>query len=167
MDLQPKGVFCASLTPLNADLTPDHATFGRHCRYLLDEGCDGIALLGTTGEANSFSAIERRALLESAIKAGIAPSQLLPGTGVTALMETIDLTRHALSLGVTTVVMLPPFYYKDISDDGVYASYSEIVQRIADPRLKIVRSNAPFTEDFLAQRSQLGLLRRAPLGEAI
>jgi 4-hydroxy-tetrahydrodipicolinate synthase len=157
VDLQPKGVFCAALTPLNADLTPDHATFVRHCRYLLDEGCDGIALLGTTGEANSFSATERRALLESAIKAGIAPSQLLPGTGVTALMETIDLTRHALSVGVTTVVMLPPFYYKDISDDGVYASYSEIVQRIADPRLKIVlyhipqMSHQPITHGVIAR----------------
>jgi 4-hydroxy-tetrahydrodipicolinate synthase len=143
VDLQPKGVFCAALTPLNADLTPDLATFARHCRYLLSEGCDGIALLGTTGEANSFSAIERRALLESAVNAGIAPSQLLPGTGVTALTETIDLTRHALALGVTTVVMLPPFYYKDISDDGVYASYSEIVQRIANPRLKIVLYHIP------------------------
>lgn len=143
MDLHPKGVFCAVLTPLNADLTPDFAAFAGHCRYLLDEGCDGIALLGTTGEANSFSGAERRALLESALKAGIAPSQLLPGTGVTALTETIELTRHALSLGVATVVMLPPFYYKDVSDDGVYASYSEIVQRIADPRLKIVLYHIP------------------------
>jgi 4-hydroxy-tetrahydrodipicolinate synthase len=110
---------------------------------VLDEGCDGIALLGTTGEANSFSGMERRALLESAIDAGIAPSQLLPGTGVTALTETVELTRHALSLGVTTVVMLPPFYYKNISDEGVYASYSEIVQRISDPRLKIVLYHIP------------------------
>ncbi|OAF10695.1 dihydrodipicolinate synthase family protein [Bradyrhizobium centrolobii] len=143
MDLHPKGVFCAALTPLNADLTPDLGAFAGHCRHLLDEGCDGIALLGTTGEANSFSGAERRALLESAIKAGVAPSQLLPGTGVTALTETIELTRHALSLGVTTVVMLPPFYYKDISDDGVYACYSEIVQRIADPRLKVVLYHIP------------------------
>jgi 4-hydroxy-tetrahydrodipicolinate synthase len=143
VDIRPKGVFCAALTPLDADLAPDHTVFVQHCRYLLSEGCDGIALLGTTGEANSFSGAERKALLEAAVGAGIAPSQLLPGTGVPALTETVDLTRHALSLGATTVVMLPPFYYKDISDDGLYASYSEVVQRVADPRLKIVLYHIP------------------------
>jgi 4-hydroxy-tetrahydrodipicolinate synthase len=143
VDIRPKGVFCAALTPLDANLAPDHAVFARHCRHLLDEGCDGIALLGTTGEANSFSGTERKALLEAAIASGIAPSQLLPGTGVAALTETVDLTRHALSLGVTTVVMLPPFYYKDVGDDGLYASYSEVIQRVADPRLQIVLYHIP------------------------
>ena len=126
-ELYPTGVFCAALTPLHADLTPDAAAFVRHCRYLLDEGCDGVALLGTTGEANSFSSDERRALLEAAVQGGIAPGKLLPGTGVAAFTETVALTKHALSLGVTTVVMLPPFYYKDVSDEGVFAAYSEIV----------------------------------------
>jgi 4-hydroxy-tetrahydrodipicolinate synthase len=143
MDIRPNGVFCAALTPLDADLAPDHAVFAKHCRHLLDEGCDGIALLGTTGEANSFSGAERKALLEAAVGAGIAPSKLMPGTGVPALTETVDLTRHALSLGITTVVMLPPFYYKDITDDGLYASYSEVVQRLGDPRLKIVLYHIP------------------------
>ena len=143
MDIRPNGVFCAALTPLDADLAPDHAVFAKHCRHLLDEGCDGIALLGTTGEANSFSGAERKALLEAAVGAGIAPSQLMPGTGVPALTETVDLTRHALSLGITTVVMLPPFYYKDITDDGLYASYSEVVQRLGDPHLKIVLYHIP------------------------
>ena len=143
MDVRPKGVFCAALTPLNADLSPNHAVFVEHCRRLLAQGADGIALLGTTGEANSFSVAERKALLESAVGAGIDPSRLLPGTGVSAFTETIELTRHALSLGVTTVVMLPPFYYKDITEDGMFASYSEIVQRIADPRLRIVLYHIP------------------------
>lgn len=143
MDIQPKGVFCAALTPLDADLAPDHAVFAQHCRYLLGEGCDGIALLGTTGEANSFSSGERKALIESVVKAGVSPTQLLPGTGVAALTETVELTRHALSLGVTTVVMLPPFYYKDISEEGLYASYSEVIQRVADARLKVVLYHIP------------------------
>ncbi|MCP3470838.1 dihydrodipicolinate synthase family protein [Bradyrhizobium sp. CCGUVB1N3] len=143
MDVQPKGVFCAALTPLDADLAPDHAVFVKHCLRLLSEGCDGIALLGTTGEANSFSASERKALIESVVRAGIAPSKLLPGTGVPALTETVELTRHALSLGVTTVVMLPPFYYKDITDEGLYASYSEVIQRVADVRLKVVLYHIP------------------------
>jgi 4-hydroxy-tetrahydrodipicolinate synthase len=136
-------VFSAALTPLDAGLAPDHARVVAHCRYLLEEGCDGIALLGTTGEANSFSAAERMALLEAAVAAGIAPQRLLPGTGVAALTETIALTRHALSVGVETVVMLPPFYYKGVSDDGIFASYSEVVQRIGDARLKIVLYHIP------------------------
>ncbi|SFV03424.1 MULTISPECIES: dihydrodipicolinate synthase family protein [Bradyrhizobium] len=141
--LHPHGVFSAALTPLDAELAPDHARFVAHCRYLLDEGCDGIALLGTTGEANSFSIAERTALLEAAIAGGIRPNQLLPGTGVAAFTDTVVLTRHALSVGVDTVVMLPPFYYKNVSDDGVYAAYSEIVQRIGDARLKIVLYHYP------------------------
>jgi 4-hydroxy-tetrahydrodipicolinate synthase len=142
-DLHPRGVFCAALTPLTEDLAPDHARFAGHCRRLLDEGCDGIALLGTTGEANSFSTSERQALLEAAVAAGIAPHRLLPGTGVAALTETVTLTRHALSLGVTTVVMLPPFYYKGVTDDGLFGSYAEVVERVADPRLRIVLYHIP------------------------
>jgi len=141
--LHPHGVFSAALTPLDAELAPDHARFVDHCRYLLDEGCDGIAMLGTTGEANSFSVAERTALLEAVVAAGIAPRRLLPGTGVAALSDTIALTRHALSVGVDTVVMLPPFYYKNVSDDGIYASYSEVVQRIGDARLKVVLYHYP------------------------
>ncbi|ACL56455.1 dihydrodipicolinate synthase family protein [Methylobacterium nodulans] len=139
----PRGVFCAALTPLDADLNPNHAAFAAHCRHLLAEGCTGIALLGTTGEANSFSGDERRALLEAALQAGISPDQLLPGTGVAALTETVALTRHALSLGVTTVVMLPPFYYKGVSEDGIVAAYAEIVERIGDERLRVVLYHIP------------------------
>ncbi|UPG74741.1 dihydrodipicolinate synthase family protein (plasmid) [Roseomonas gilardii subsp. gilardii] len=139
----PSGVFCAALTPLTAELAPDHATFAEHARWLLEEGCDGIAMLGTTGEANSFSVGERKALLEATIGAGIAPDRLLPGTGVAALTETVELTRHALSLGVTTVVMLPPFYYKNVSDDGVFAAYAEVIERLGDARLRVVLYHIP------------------------
>jgi 4-hydroxy-tetrahydrodipicolinate synthase len=139
----PTGVFAAALTPLAADLSPDHAAFIAHCRYLLAEGCDGVAMLGTTGEANSFSARERQALLEAVVAAGIAPDRLLPGTGVAAFSETVELTKHALSVGVTTVVMLPPFYYKGVTDDGVFAAYSEVVQRVADARLRVVLYHIP------------------------
>lgn len=139
----PSGVFSAALTPLTADLAPDHAAFADHARWLLEEGCDGIAMLGTTGEANSFSTAERMALLEAAVASGIAPSRLLPGTGVAALTETVELTRHALSLGVNTVVMLPPFYYKGVTDDGVFAAYAEVIERIASPHLKVVLYHIP------------------------
>ena len=137
------GVFCASVTPVTEDLAPDHAAFAAHCRRLLEQGCDGVALLGTTGEANSFSTAERRALLEAAVTSGITPDRLLPGTGVTAWTETLELTRHALSLGVNRVVMLPPFFYKGISDDGLFAVYAEIVERIGDERLQVVLYHIP------------------------
>ncbi|WP_424811288.1 dihydrodipicolinate synthase family protein [Roseococcus sp. YIM B11640] len=141
--LHPRGVFCAALTPVDADLMPDHARFVAHGQRLLAEGCDGIAMLGTTGEANSFSSDERKALLEAAIAGGIAAHRLLPGTGVNALTETVALTRHALSCGVTTVVMLPPSYYKGVTDEGLFASYARIVERVGDARLRVVLYHIP------------------------
>ena len=141
--LHPTGVFCAALTPVDADLQPDHATFVAHCRKLVADGCTGVALLGTTGEANSFSTSERKALLEAALAGGLKPEQLLPGTGVPALTETVELTRHALSVGVTTVIMLPPFYYKDVTEEGLFAAYAETIERIGDERLRVVLYHIP------------------------
>jgi 4-hydroxy-tetrahydrodipicolinate synthase len=137
------GVNCAAATPLNADLTPDLGLFAEHCLRLLAEGCHGIALLGTTGEANSFSTAERRAILEAALKAGVGGEQLIPGTGVNAGPETVELTRHALSNGVRKVVMLPPSYYKGISDEGLFRSYARIFETINDDRLQVVLYHIP------------------------
>jgi 4-hydroxy-tetrahydrodipicolinate synthase len=137
------GVFSAAATPLNADGNPDLGLFTEHCHRLLQEGCHGVALLGTTGEANSFSGTERRTILEAALKAGIPAERLLPGTGVAAIPETVELTRHALSLGVTKVVMLPPFYYKGVSDDGLFAAYSRVLETVADSRLQVILYHIP------------------------
>ncbi len=82
-------------------------------------------------------------MLEAVVDSGVAPGKLLPGTGVASFMETVDLTRHALSLGVTTVVMLPPFYYKGVTDDGLFAAYAAVVERVADPRLRVVLYHIP------------------------
>ena len=137
------GVNCAAATPLNADLTPDLGLFAEHCVRLLAEGCHGIALLGTTGEANSFSTAERKAILEAALKAGVGGEQLIPGTGVNASPETVELTRHALSNGVRKVVMLPPSYYKGISDEGLFCSYARIFETVNDDRLQVVLYHIP------------------------
>ncbi|APO71845.1 dihydrodipicolinate synthetase-like protein (plasmid) [Rhizobium gallicum] len=137
------GVFSAATTPLNADSSPDLGLFTDHCQRLLSEGCHGVALLGTTGEANSFSIAERRTILEAALKAGIPAENLLPGTGVAAIPETIELTNHALSLGVTRVVMLPPFYYKGVSDDGLFNAYLQILSRVNDSRLRVILYHIP------------------------
>lgn len=137
------GVYSAAATPLNADGSVDLGLFVEHCARLIAEGCDGVALLGTTGEANSFSSGERRAILEAAVAGGIAPDRLMPGTGTSAVPETVDLTRHALSLGVTRVVMLPPFYYKGVSDEGLFAAYARTIEAIGDSRLRIVLYHIP------------------------
>lgn len=122
---------------------PDLDPFVQHCRTLLDDGCDGVTLLGTTGEANSFSTTKRQTLLEAVVRVGIAPEKLLAGTGVAAFTETVALTKHALSLGVTTVVILPPFYYKNVPDESVFAAYAAIVERVADPRLRVILYHIP------------------------
>lgn len=151
------GVYSAAATPLNADGSADLGLFVEHCGRLLVEGCDGVALLGTTGEANSFSAGERRAILEAAVAGGIAPECLMPGTGTSAGPETVDLTRHALSLGVNRVVMLPPFYYKSVSDEGLFAAYARTIEAIGDDRLRIVLyhipqvSGVPLSPDLIAR----------------
>lgn len=137
------GVFCAAATPVDADLAPDLRMFAAHCHALLHDGCNGVALLGTTGEANSFSSAERRAILEAALSAGIAPSQLLPGTGLANVPETVELTRHALSCGVTTVVMLPPFYYKGVSDEGLFDAYARVIEAVGDTRLRVILYHIP------------------------
>lgn len=138
-----RGVFCAAATPVTETGEVDAPRFVAHARNLIADGCHGVALLGTTGEANSFSISERKALLEAAVSAGIAPSQLLPGTGLCAVPDTIDLTRHALSLGVTQAVMLPPFYYKNASDDGVFNAYARIFDSVADDRLRVILYHIP------------------------
>ena len=159
IDLEPRGLFCAAPTPLTRDYRPDHAAFVAFARRVLAEGCDGVSLLGTTGEANSLTLGDRKALLEATVAAGIAPARLMPGTGMPALADTVDLTRHALSLGVTAMLMLPPFYYKSVSEEGLYAAYSEVIERVGDPRLRIVLYHFPQVATVAIPHGLIGRLR--------
>ena len=143
MPMKLAGVIAAVLTPLNDDLSPDHAEHVAHCRRLLAEGCDGLSPLGTSGEGASFSVAERKAILEALLDAGLSPDILLPGTGAASVADTIELTRHALSAGVTSVLMAPPFYYKNVSEDGLVAAYSRIAEGIGDDRLRVVLYHIP------------------------
>lgn len=138
-----EGVYCAAATPLKSDGTPDLALFGTHTRALIDEGCHGIAMLGSTGEANSFSARERMDLLEAALKGGTLPHQLLPGTSSCAVTEAVEMTRHAVQAGVKGVVMLPPFYYTAFSDDSLFRFYATIIEKVNDARLKVILYHIP------------------------
>lgn len=142
-DFPRSGVYAAALTPLKSDLSPDEAGLVRHCRWLLGNGCDGLAVLGTTGEANSFSVHERMSMLDALLEGGIPEETLMPGTGCASIIDTARLTRHALDLGITGVLMLPPFYYKGVGDDGLFAAYSEIIERLSDDRLRIYLYHFP------------------------
>ena len=114
----PKGVYTATLTPLKEDLSVDFDLLIEHCQWLLRNGSKGIALLGTTGEANSFSIRERKEILEAVIKAKIPMNRLMVGTGCCSLSDSIELTNHAKAKGVKSILFLPPFYYK-ITEEGV------------------------------------------------
>lgn len=138
-----RGVFVPACTPFDLNLAVDESRFVSHCRWLLDEGASGLAVFGTTSEANSLSAAERMSGLERLIDAGISPSVLMPGTGCTALPDTVMLTRHAVASGCMGVLLLPPFYYKGVGDDGLYAGIAELIQRIGDPRLRIYLYHIP------------------------
>ena len=138
-----RGVWCATLTPLDAQGAPDVTRLAAHVRRLLAAGIDGIAVFGTTGEGQSFSLAERRAGLEALIAAGIAPDRLLAGTGCAALAETIELTRHAVDAGCAGALVLPPFFFKGVSDEGVYASYAELIDKVRDPRLRLYLYHIP------------------------
>jgi 4-hydroxy-tetrahydrodipicolinate synthase len=137
------GVFAAVLTPLDADKAPDHAAMAAHCRWLLDHGCNGLGVLGTTGEANSFTVAERIAILEALARLGIPPHVLMPGTGCCALADTVALCRAAMDLGAPGVLVLPPFYYKNVSDDGLFAAFADIVEQVGDDRLRIYLYHFP------------------------
>jgi 4-hydroxy-tetrahydrodipicolinate synthase len=139
----PTGVLAATLTPQNNDLTIDQGALADHCRWLFDNGCDGIALFGTTGEATSFSADERMRALEILVENGVPADKLIVGTGCCALPDTVLLTRHAIEVGAGSVLVLPPFYYKGVDDDGVYGAYDRVIQELNDARLELCLYHYP------------------------
>jgi len=143
LDHYPRGVLVPVLTPFDGDLAVDDERFVAHCRWLCDEGADGLAVFGTTSEANSLSIGERQASLERLIAAGVPAGVLMPGTGCCALPDTVALTRHAVANGCFGVLLLPPFYYKAVSDDGVFASVAEVIGRVGDSRLRVYLYHIP------------------------
>ncbi len=109
------GVWAPVLTPVDESLAPDAGRFVALAKSLLADGCHGIVVFGTTGEANSFSVDERIALLDATLEAGIDPQRIIVGTGLCALSETVRLTAHAVAAGCAGVLVLPPFYFKNPS----------------------------------------------------
>jgi 4-hydroxy-tetrahydrodipicolinate synthase len=136
------GLLAPVCTPFREDLTPDPRRLTEHCRWLLSQNA-GLAVFGTNSEANSLSVEEKIELLDHLVDAGIDTARLMPGTGHCALTDTVRLTAHAVSLGCAGTLILPPFYYKDVSDDGLYAGFAEVIDRVGDENLRIYLYHIP------------------------
>ena len=138
-----EGVLSPVITPFSKDYSPDAERFVRHCKWLLKSGCAGLAVFGTNSEANSMSVAEKRKLLEALVGGGVPASALMPGTGHCALSDSIEMTRAAVELGCAGVLMLPPFYYKGVSDEGLYRNFAEVIERVGDERLQLYLYHIP------------------------
>ncbi|PVX85930.1 dihydrodipicolinate synthase family protein [Paraburkholderia unamae] len=137
-----RGIFAPVLTPFYDNLEPDIEAFVAHCKLLLASDV-GLAIFGTNSEASSLSFGEKIELIDALIAAGIDPARIMSGTGSCSLKETIALTRHSIDAGVTSVLMLPPFFYKNVSEDGVFAFYSAVVEAVGDRRLGVYLYHIP------------------------
>jgi 4-hydroxy-tetrahydrodipicolinate synthase len=137
-----RGVLAPVLTPFDRNLVPDAKRFVAFSRVLNSLGI-GLAPFGTTSEGNSLSADEKLILLEALAVSGIDMSRVMPGTGTCSITETARLTAQAVKLGCGGVLMLPPFYYKNVTDEGLYRAYADVIERVADPRLKIYLYHFP------------------------
>jgi 4-hydroxy-tetrahydrodipicolinate synthase len=138
-----RGVIAATATPIDAAFRPDLERLVRHCRALLEGGCDAINLLGTTGEATAFGVEQRIAVMHAVAESGLPLDRFMVGTGVPALEETVRLTRVACELGFTGALVLPPFYYPDVRDDGLVAYIDALIERVDHPRLVIYLYHIP------------------------
>jgi 4-hydroxy-tetrahydrodipicolinate synthase len=137
-----RGVLSPVLTPFNADGSPSAGRFISHCRWLLQQDV-GLAVFGTNSEATSLAVSEKRALLDHLTEAGLPMAKVLPGTGACAGADAIELTRHAVRAGCAGVLMLPPFFYKGVSDEGLYRSFSQVIESVADDRLRVYLYHIP------------------------
>ncbi len=137
-----QGVLSPVVTPFNEDLTPNGRRLADQCRWMLGQNC-GLAVFGTNSEANSLSVDEKIELLDVLVDAGIDPLRMMPGTGACALPDAVRLTAHAVSKSCGGVLMLPPFYYKNVSDEGLFRAFAEVIERVGDTRLKLYLYHIP------------------------
>jgi 4-hydroxy-tetrahydrodipicolinate synthase len=130
------------LTPFKEDGSPDVKKLLKQCQWLEANGV-GQAIFGTNSEANSMSAPQKMGALTALIEGGLNPGHMMPGTGATSIDATVNMTRHAIQHRCAGVLMLPPFYYKDVTDDGLFAYFSEVIQKVGDAALQIYIYNIP------------------------
>jgi 4-hydroxy-tetrahydrodipicolinate synthase len=138
-----KGIFAAVVTPVDNTGAISIERYCRHARWLLRQGCDGIGVFGTTSEAASFSVAERQATLDSFLAAGLPADRIILGIGCTARADTVALARHALASGIPELLMMPPYFYKGNSDEGLYRAFAEVIDAVADDRLQLYLYHFP------------------------
>jgi 4-hydroxy-tetrahydrodipicolinate synthase len=137
-----RGLWCAMLTPLDRNGNVDYVRFARHAHALL-ERVDGVAPFGTTGEGQSFSLAERLAGADALLAAGVPAERMVAATGCAALPETITLTRHGVEAGCRACLVLPPFFWKDAADDGLFDWYARLIEGVNHPRLRVYLYHIP------------------------
>lgn len=138
-----QGLLAPVVTPFQPDMLPDAERFARHCQWLLDGGCAGLAIFGTNSEANSLSATEKIELLGRLVAAGIPGARLMPGTGACSVPEAVQLTSAAVRHGAAGVLMLPPFFYKGLSGEGLFRYYSQVIESVGDAALRVYLYHIP------------------------
>ena len=138
-----RGLWCANLTPLDREGRVDATRLAAHARLLFSQGVDGIAPFGTTGEGPSFSVAERRSGLDALLAGGIGAGRIVAGTGGAALTDAVELTRHAISVGVSRCLVVPPFFFKEVADEAVFAFFAQLVDAVNDPRLRLYLYHIP------------------------
>ena len=138
-----KGLIAPILTPFDNQLKVDQRMYNDLAQNLMENGCSGLAPFGTTGEALSVGNKERMIAIEGLVKSGINPNTLIPGTGLCNLPDTIEITKHAIDLGCLGAMTLPPFYFKGMSDDGLYEYFEKLIEGVNDSRLKIYLYHIP------------------------
>ncbi len=137
-----RGVLAPVLTPFDQHHEPDVGRFVAHCQWLVSQQAS-LAIFGTNSEAASLSVAERLSLTDALLAAGVPAARMMPGTGGCALTDATTLTRHAVNHGAAGVLMLPPFFYKGVSDAGLYGYYAEVIERVGDTRLKVYLYHIP------------------------
>ena len=140
---RPRGVYAAIMKPLTRDFQVDLPLLVAHARWLLANGCDGLAPLGTTGEANSLSVDQRLRVIDAMASAGLPMGKMIIGAGSCALADAVELTRAALFAGCPNVLLLPPFYYKNPSDAGLHAFFAALIDQVKDSRLRVYLYHFP------------------------
>jgi 4-hydroxy-tetrahydrodipicolinate synthase len=159
-----RGVIAAVATAVGEDGAPDAALSLKHARFLLDNGCDGLNVLGTTGEATSFSLDERKGLMKAYRDDGLPMDRLMVGTGAAAVSDAVALTRHAADLGFAGALVLPPFYYKGVPDDGLVAYLEAIANATAQSPIPIYLYHFPALSGLPWHIALIRRLRAAPFG---
>ncbi|MDB2548946.1 dihydrodipicolinate synthase family protein [Paracoccaceae bacterium] len=133
-----RGIYAAAVSPFNKDGALDAKKLVNYCEYLVTKGgCDGVAPTGTTGEGNSISFIQKLKIAEVFADAKFEPSRVIFGTGSCATQDAVDLSKAMIDAGYPNVLVLPPFYYKNPSNDGLYAYYSELIESVGNENLRV------------------------------